>query len=230
MSEEYIQMNVAPILKACEQVVAMGQQLITKHLVAGSWGNISVKIGDGVYAITPSGRGYEHLRSQDVVIINQSGKVVDGSLTPSSESKLHLKIYETCPEAQAIIHTHSIYASALAAMHKPIPTIIEDIVQIIGGRVECAEYALPGTQELADNAVKALRGRKGALLANHGAVCWGKTLDDALIVAEVLEKAAQIAIICQSCGGAFELSTEDAKIMHDFYEKHYSKRQMNLEK
>lgn len=215
---------------AREAVVAMGKELMERKLVAGSWGNISVKIADGVYAVTPSGRGYANQKPEDIVIIDDACQTLAGALTPSSESKLHTAIYNACPEAQAIIHTHSIYASALAAMRKPVPAIIEDIVQIIGGRVNCAEYALPGTQELADNAVKDMNGRKGVLLANHGAVCWGKSLEDALIVAEILEKAAQIAIICQSCGGAVELSNEDAEIMHSFYEEHYSKRQMGEEK
>ena len=218
------------ILSAREAIVAMGKELIERKLVAGSWGNISVKIADGVYAVTPSGRGYANQKLEDIVIVDDSCKTLDGELTPSSESKLHTAIYNACPEAKAIIHTHSIYASALAAMRKPVPAIIEDIVQIIGGRVECAEYALPGTQELADNAVKAMNGRKGVLLANHGAVCWGKDLADALMVCEILEKAAQIAIICQSCGGAVELSSDDAKIMHSFYEEHYSKRQRGEEK
>ena len=218
------------ILSAREAIVAMGKELIERKLVAGSWGNISVKIADGVYAVTPSGRGYANQKPEDIVIIDDDCKTLDGELTPSSESKLHTAIYNACPEAKAIIHTHSIYASALAAMRKPVPAIIEDIVQIIGGRVECAEYALPGTQELADNAVKAMNGRKGVLLANHGAVCWGKDLADALMVCEILEKAAQIAIICQSCGGAVELSNEDAEVMHSFYEEHYSKRQLGLEK
>ena len=215
---------------AREAVVAMGKELIERKLVAGSWGNISVKLADGVYAVTPSGRGYANQKAEDIVIIDDACKTLDGELTPSSESKLHTAIYNACAEAKAIIHTHSIYASALAAMRKPVPAIIEDIVQIIGGRVNCAEYALPGTQELADNAVAALNGRKAVLLANHGAVCWGKSLEDALIVCEILEKAAQIAIICQSCGGAVELSNEDAEVMHTFYEEHYSKRQMGEEK
>lgn len=218
------------IANARNEIVAMGKELIERKLVAGSWGNISVKIADGVYAVTPSGRGYANQKPEDIVIIGNACEVLDGELTPSSESRLHTAIYEACPEAKAIIHTHSIYASALAAMRKPVPAIIEDIVQIIGGRVNCAEYALPGTQELADNAVAALNGRKAVLLANHGAVCWGKTLEDALIVSEILEKAAQIAIICQSCGGAVELSTEDAEVMHKFYEEHYSKRQLGEEK
>ena len=223
-------LSAQEVLFARESIVAMGKELIERKLVAGSWGNISVKLADGVYAVTPSGRGYANQKPEDIIIIDDACSTLDGELTPSSESKLHTSIYNACPEAKAIIHTHSIYASALAAMRKPVPAIIEDIVQIIGGRVNCAEYALPGTQELADNAVAALNGRKAGLLANHGAVCWGKSLEDALFVCEILEKAAQIAIICQSCGGAIELSNEDAEIMHDFYEKHYSKRQMGTEK
>ena len=224
------ELSEVEVQSAREAIVDMGKELIERKLVAGSWGNISVKIADGVYAVTPSGRGYANQESKDIVIIDNACSTLDGELTPSSESKLHTTIYNACPEAKAIIHTHSIYASALAAMRKPVPAIIEDIVQIIGGRVNCAEYALPGNQELADNAVAALNGRKAVLLANHGAVCWGKSLEDALIVSEILEKAAQIAIICQSCGGAVELSTEDAEVMHSFYEEHYSKRQMGLEK
>lgn len=213
----------------CSSIVAAGKMLMDRHLVAGSWGNISCKIGESIYAVTPSGKGYATLTDEDIVIIDRQCNSVCGKHTPSSESRLHTAIYSACPDAGAVIHTHSIYASALAAMHKPIPPIIEDIVQIIGGSVNCAEYALPGTQQLADNAVRALNGRKAVLLANHGAVCWGKTLEDALTVAEILEKAAQIAIICQSYGGAIELPESDIAVMHDFYNKHYSKRQMGEE-
>lgn len=220
-------MKLEEILK--NDIVDMGKQLITKNLVAGSWGNISCIVDENSMAITPSGMGYAKQRAEDIVIIDFDENIIEGKHIPSSEAKLHSAIYKACPEARAIIHTHSIYASSLAAMRKPVPAIIEDIVQIIGGRVNCAEYALPGTQELADNAVAAMQGRKAVLLANHGAVCWGKNLEDALIVAEILEKAAQIAIICQSAGGAVELSDEDADIMHSFYKKHYSKRQMGEE-
>ena len=209
-----------------EQIVAIGKKLIEKKLVAGSWGNISCRFSEEV-AITPSGRGYETLEPEDIVILDKDGNKLEGRHVESSESKLHVEIYKACPEAKAIIHTHSIYASALAAMHKPVPAIIEDMVQIVGGRVNCAKYALPGTQELAENAVEALGGRKAVLLANHGAVCWGKNLDDALMVAEILEKTAQIAIICQ--GQAIELTQDDANVMHKFYEEHYFKRQLGEE-
>ncbi len=222
-------MNEAIVNKeaACAGIVSMGHKLIEKKLVAGSWGNISCRIDENTIAITPSGRGYENLQKEDIVLLDNAGNLVEGKRIPSSESRLHTAIYAACPAAQAIIHTHSIYASALAAMRHPVPAIIEDIVQICGGRVNCAAYALPGTQELADNAVAALGGRKAVLLANHGAVCWGKSLEDALIVAEVLEKAAQIAVICGD--KAYELDAADAQIMHTFYEEHYSKRQLGEE-
>lgn len=211
-------------------IVAMGRVLIERRLVAGSWGNISCRVEDSdIIAITPSGLGYENQDAADIVLVDADGRTMEGIHIPSSETPLHTAIYTAIPEAKAIIHTHSIYASALAAMRKPVPAIIEDIIQIIGGRVNCAEYALPGTQDLADNAVRAMCGKKAVLLANHGTVCWGKSLADALLVAEILEKAAQIAVICQSCGGAVELSQEDADIMHGFYEQHYYKRQIGEE-
>lgn len=211
-------------------VAQMGRTLIQKHLVAGSWGNISCRTDVGCIAITPSGRGYEGLEAEDIVILDAAGAVVDGRHIPSSESRLHTAIYAACPQAQAIIHTHSVYASALAAMHQDVPAIIEDIVQIIGGRVRCATYAMCGTQQLADNAVAALDGHKAALLANHGAVCWGTSLEDALMVAEILEKTAQIDIICQSAGGSlFELDATEIDAMHKFYEQHYAKRQRGEE-
>lgn len=215
--------------QAQAEIVAAGQRLIATNLVAGSWGNISLLVDDNTIAITPSGLGYEKQQPEDIVLLDAAGAVKEGRRIPSSESPLHVAIYKACPEARAIIHTHSIYASALAAMRQRVPAIIEDIVQIIGGPVACADYALPGTQELADNVVKVMGGRKAVLMANHGAVCWGKTLEDAFIVAQVLEKAAQIAIICASCGGAVELSQEDATIMHSFYEDHYSRRQLGKE-
>lgn len=142
---------------------------------------------------------------------------------------MHTAIYNAYPEAGAVIHTHSIYASALAAMHQGVPAIIEDIVQIIGGRVECAEYALCGTQELAENTVRALNGKKAVLLANHGAVCWGKTWRRHCLLPKFW-KGAQIAVICAGTGNkVYELSCEDVDVMHDFYEKHYSKRQQGEE-
>lgn len=210
---------------ARQQIVAAGLKMIEQKMIAGSWGNLSIKINTSCCAITPSGRSYDSLNTEDVIVVDMQGNKIVGALIPSSETPLHLAVYEAIPEAQAIVHTHSIYASACAAMHKPIPALIEDLVQIIGGSVDVAEYALPGTEALAANAIKALQNKKAALLANHGVVCWGSSLNSALMTAEIVEKAAQIYCICETMGGAKLLPEADIAVMHDFYKQHYSKRQ-----
>ncbi len=210
---------------ARQQIVAAGLKMIEQKMIAGSWGNLSIKINTSCCAITPSGRSYDSLNTEDIVVVDMQGNKIEGALIPSSETPLHLAVYKAIPEAQAIVHTHSIYASACAAMHKPIPALIEDLVQIIGGSVDVAEYALPGTEALAANAVKALQNKKAALLANHGVVCWGSSLNSALMTAEIVEKAAQIYCICETMGGAKLLPEADIAVMHDFYKQHYSKRQ-----
>ena len=210
---------------ARQQIVAAGLKMIEQKMIAGSWGNLSIKINTSCCAITPSGRSYDSLNTGDVIVVDMQGNKIVGTLIPSSETPLHLAVYEAIPEAQAIVHTHSIYASACAAMHKPIPALIEDLVQIIGGSVDVAEYALPGTEALAANAIKALQNKKAALLANHGVVCWGSSLNSALMTAEIVEKAAQIYCICETMGGAKLLPESDIAVMHDFYKQHYSKRQ-----
>ena len=210
---------------ARQQIVAAGLNMIEQKMIAGSWGNLSIKINTSCCAITPSGRSYDSLNTEDVIVVDMQGNKIVGTLIPSSETPLHLAVYEAIPEAQAIVHTHSIYASACAAMHKPIPALIEDLVQIIGGSVDVAEYALPGTEALAANAIKALQNKKAALLANHGVVCWGSSLNSALMTAEIVEKAAQIYCICETMGGAKLLPESDIAVMHDFYKQHYSKRQ-----
>ena len=152
------------------------------------------------------------------------------SLRPSSELPLHLEIYKTFPEARAIVHTHSVYASALAVAHKDLPPVIEDLTQIVGGAVRCTEYTIAGTKLLGQKAVEAMQGgRSAALLANHGAVCWGRNLKEALATAQILEKAAQIYCVAHSFGTPFPLNEKTVNTLHDFYLNHYSKRQRGEE-
>ena len=209
-----------------DNMLVVGYQLLDKGLVAGTWGNISVRsTSEKLVAITPSGRNYRTLQPEDMVIVDYAGKVKEGSLKPSSELPLHLAIYKSRPDIHAIVHTHSVFASACAVARRPIPPIIEDLVQLAGGAIEVAKYALPGTAELAQNTVIALEDKNAVLLANHGVIGCGKTLDEALIACELVEKAAQIFFYANQLGGAVILNDEDVTIMHDFYCSHYRKHQ-----
>ncbi|NLH45239.1 MAG: class II aldolase/adducin family protein [Acholeplasmataceae bacterium] len=213
------------IADARKSIIEIGFKLLDRKLVAGSWGNISMKIDKDCYAITPSGRPYDLLEEEDIVIVNSNGIKLAGSGIPSSELFLHLAIYKKYPTFNAIIHTHSIYASACAAMHRQIPPLLEDTAQISGGSIKVAKYALAGTKELAENAVEAMGMSNAVLLANHGAVICGKSLDEALIVAEIVEKSAHVYCITASIGESFPLPTNDIKLLRNFYVEHYSKRQ-----
>ena len=231
-------------------MVEAGLVLAHSSMTIGTYGNISCRVDENHIAITPSGRDYEQLTSADIVVTDLKGDVQkidsdDGNkskdpgnnpgnnavpLRPSSELPLHLEIYKNFPEARAIVHTHSVYASALAVAHKDLPPVIEDLTQITGGAVRCTEYTMAGTKELGRNAVQAMEGgRSAALLANHGAVCWGRTMKEALATAQILEKAAQIYCIAHSFGTPFPLNEKTAEALHDFYLNHYSKRQRGEE-
>ncbi len=208
------------------EVVKTGLAMLERGLVAGTWGNVSVRVpGAAKVAITPSGRDYRSLRPEDVVVVDLAGSRLAGTLTPSSELPLHLAIYAARPDVGAVVHTHSIFASACAAARRALPPVIEDLVQLAGGAVEVAAYALPGTTELAKNAVAALGDRQAVLLANHGAVGCGRTAAEALLACALVEKGAQIYIYANLLGGAQVLDGDDVTAMRRFFVEHYRRRQ-----
>lgn len=215
-------MSVAMNLK--EAVVATGRQMLTLGLVAGTWGNISARSDDGnKIFITPSGQPYNQLIPEEIVVTDISGNILEGR-RPSSELALHLAIYSARADIRAVVHTHSLYATACAVAGEAIAPCLEELVQAVGGGVEVSEYALPGTSELAASAVKALGDRSAVLLANHGVVSCGPSLREALLVSELVEKAAQIHAIAIQLGGARRLSDEDIQKMRQFYLEKYMQR------
>lgn len=205
-------------------VCEAAKKLASSNLVVGTWGNISARLDDDYMVVTPSGMKYETLRPEDMVVVNMHDLTYEGSLKPTVETPMHARILLERPEIGAVVHTHSTYALVMAAAHKPIPPICDDQVQILGGEVRVARYTLPGTGDMAEAVTEALKGRMGALIANHGAVACGRNLDEALVAATVLEKAAQVYIGAQAVGGGVELSPEDIAFMYDFFMNKYGQR------
>jgi len=207
-------------------ILNTGLALLDKGLVAGTWGNISARVPERDWVlVTPSGRNYRTLKETEIVLVDAAGSTIQGDLPPSSELPLHLAVYKARSDVQAIVHTHSIYASSCAVAGKNIPPIIEDLVQIVGGGVTVAEYGFPGTVALADHAVVGLADKQAVLLANHGMIGCGETLAEAMLVCELVEKAAAIYIFAQQLGGARELAAEDVHAMRRFYLEQYRLRQ-----
>ena len=209
--------------EAKQQVCAAGKRLLAEGLVSGTWGNLSIRLDDLHMIITPSGRKYEELTPAEMVLVNLHDLSYEGDIKPSSELKLHAAIYVSRKEVNAVIHTHQPNASTVAAARREVPPLLDDMAQIIGPSVRVADYALPNTRKIVRNTMKALAGRNAALMANHGAVCVGRDLEEAFIVCQVLEKACRSLIEAEFLGGAKEISHVEAWLMHQYYLKKYSK-------
>ena len=152
-------------------------------------GNVSQRIGNG-FLVTPTGLPYAGLKTADLVYLDPDGKVLKGKQRPSSEWRFHASIYRARPEINAIIHNHSPRATALSCARKPLPAF-HYMIAIAGGEdIRCADYATFGTQELADHAAAALINRKACLLANHGVIAVGASLEAAWTVAQEVENLA----------------------------------------
>jgi len=206
-----------------EQVCAMGRKLDEAKLLVGTWGNISARIDDKTMAITPSGRDYLELKAEDIVIVNLEDGSYEG-LKPSGEKTLHMAIYNNRKEINGVIHTHSDNSSTVAAARREVPAILDDLAQIIGPSIRCADYALPTTKKMTKTTMKALKGRNAALLANHGAVCLGRDMDEAYTCCQVLEKACKAFIEAEFLGGAKGINKFEAFLMHQVYLRKYSKQ------
>jgi L-fuculose-phosphate aldolase len=163
----------------------------------GTAGNVSVRVGDLV-AVTPSGLDYAELIPELVGVHRLDGSPVDAPLKPTSELPMHLAVYANSA-ATAVVHTHSVAATALSCLVDELPRV-HYYLAIFGGSVRVASYAPYGTAELADNLVAALDGRHGCLMGNHGAVTTGATLDEALERANYLEWLCEVALRVLSSG------------------------------
>ncbi|RLF26254.1 MAG: class II aldolase/adducin family protein, partial [Thermoplasmata archaeon] len=160
--------------------------------------------------ITPSSLPYVDIKPDDILLVNLDGEVLEGKRNPSVETPFHTAIYKNRDDVNAIIHTHSQYALAVSSVVDSIPVFLDEIFSHIGGELTISKYALPGSDELAENLLNVLGDKNAALLSNHGAVCCGKNLDEALEVARVVEQICKIFIL-SSCLGKTKVLPEEGR-------------------
>lgn len=172
------------------QVVETARRLNASGLSQGRSGNVSVRC-EGGFLVTPSGLAYERLEPGDIAFVANDG-AASGPRPPSSEWRFHRDIYATRPEAGAIVHSHSSFATSLACLRRGIPAFHYEVAFAGGEDIRCAEYATFGTQALSDHALAALAGRRACLLANHGTIAFGPTLEAAFTLAEKVEALARM--------------------------------------
>lgn len=173
-----------------EEIIAAANAMSTSGLSPGKSGNVSARDEAGRILITPTGVPYAELKPSDIVALDDRGNAPPGALAPSSEWHFHVAIYAARPDIGAIVHAHSLHATALACAHREIPAFHYMVAAAGGSSIRCAPYATFGTQRLAEFAVAALEGRLACLLANHGQIAAGETPAKALAMAHEVETLA----------------------------------------
>jgi L-ribulose-5-phosphate 4-epimerase len=201
-----------------EQLHKLHLELPKNGLVTWTGGNISARDpATGLVAIKPSGVMYEDLRPEDHVVLDLEGEIKEGELKPSSDTASHLYIYRHMPHVNGIVHTHSPYATAFAALGRPIPVYLTAIADEFGGPIPCGGFALIGGEEIGQQVVEHIGSSPAVLLKNHGVFTVGKSAKAAVKAAVMVEDVARTVWYALQLGTPDEIAPEDVKKLHDRY-------------
>lgn len=195
-------------LKAREMICDIGRRMYDRKFVAANDGNISIRIGKDVIICTPTGVSKGFMTPDMLVKINLKGEIISGSLKPSSEMKMHLRVYEENPEVLAVTHAHPPIATSFSIADMPLNKALISEAVVILGTVPVAPYATPGTEEVPNSIAPYCKGYNAILLANHGALTWGKDILEAYYRMESVEHYATISFYTNLIGKPNLLNAE----------------------
>jgi len=205
-----------------EELYQLHLELPKYSLVAWTGGNVSARdMATRLVAIKPSGVRYEHLRPEDMVVLDLDGTVVEGSLKPSSDAASHLYIYRHRPDVGGVVHTHSPYATAFAAVGRPIPVVLTAIADEFGGPILCGGFSLIGDESIGRIVVETVGKSPAVLLKNHGVFTIGKTVEAAVKAAIMTEEVARSVWLALQIGIPDEIPPEDVDKLHERYTRVY---------
>lgn len=196
------------------QILDIGRKMHAQGFVAATDGNLSTRLPDGLLLVTPSGVPKGEMRDEDLVVVDLQGNRRSGRGKPTSEFRMHLRVYEQRPDVNAVVHAHPPISTGFACAGVPLdqPVATEVILQL--GKVPLAPYGTPGTAELPETLMCCIRENNAMLLANHGAVAYGSDLKQAWGRMETVEQFAKIMLVTQILGRRQTLSEDDvAKIV-----------------
>lgn len=178
------------VLTAKKLVIEAGERLVETGLIARTWGNVSCRVDDKTFVITPSGKPYIGLTPDDIVEVATETLEWGGNVKPSSEKGIHAEVYKQFPDAGFVIHTHQKIASVISAVSGGVEKVTGEAAKLIGERIYLGSYGLPGTKKLRKGVTNALKlsSSKAVIMAHHGALCFGKDSEEAFQVANSLEK------------------------------------------
>ena len=193
-------------------------ELPKNELVKWTGGNVSARDPESeLVVIKPSGVRYEALRPQGHVVVNLDGEVVEGNLKPSSDTASHLYIYRHREDVNGVVHTHSPYATAFAAVGRPIPCCLTAIADEFGGAIPCTDFALIGNEAIGQQVIEHIGSSKAVLLEQHGVFAIGKTATAAVKAAVMVEDVAKAVWLALQIGEVVDIDPEAVKNLHARY-------------
>ena len=205
-----------------EEMCLVGKLLYDRGYVVSNDGNISVRVAENEILITPSGVSKGRMTTDMMVRTDLEGNVLEGNRYPSSESKMHLRIFCSRPDVMSVVHAHPPISTAFAVAHRPLTERYLSEMVIGLGEVPVTEFAMPSTDEVPDSIVPFIADHSALLLANHGALAWGPSLWAAFDRLEVVEQTAKIHLYVDQLGGGKEISPQQAqqlRAMAGFYQR-----------
>jgi L-ribulose-5-phosphate 4-epimerase len=209
------------------QVCALHAELVRYDLVAWTAGNVSGRVpGEDVMVIKPSGVGYDDLRPESMVVCSLDGSVLEGELSPSSDTASHAFVYRSMDHVGGVVHTHSTYASAWAARGEAIPCVLTAMADEFGGSIHVGPFALIGGEEIGEGIVTTLRGRRSqaVLMQNHGVFTVGKDARDAVKAAVMCEDVARTVHISRQLGEPLAITPDAVDKLYERYQNVYGQR------
>ena len=205
-----------------QELRQLHMELPKNHLVTWTSGNVSARDPDtGYVVIKPSGVRYEALRAEDMVVVDLEGRRLEGNHKPSFDTASHLYIYRHRPDVQGIVHTHSPYATAFAALGRPIPVYLTAMADEFGGPIPCGGFALIGGEQVGQVVVESIGDSPAVLLKNHGVFTVGRSPEAAVKAAVMVEDAAHTVWIALQMGQPSEVAPEDVARLHRHYMQDY---------
>ena len=210
------------------QVSDLHQELVRYHLVVWTAGNVSARVpGHDLFVIKPSGVAYEDLAPENMIVCDLEGTVVEGELSPSSDTAAHAYVYRQLPEVGGVVHTHSTYACAWAARHEPVPCVLTAMADEFGAEIPVGPFALIGDDSIGQGIVETLRGHRSpaVLMAGHGVFTIGKDGRAAVKAAVMCEDVARTVHISRQLGEPQPLLPTDIDRLHDRYQNVYGQQQ-----
>lgn len=208
-----------------EELVQLHLELPKNNLVMWTGGNISARDPESNYVvIKPSGVRYEDLRPEHMVVLNLQGEIVEGDLKPSSDTYSHLYIYRERLDVGGAVHTHSRYATAFAAVGKPIPAVLTAIADEFGGPIPCGGFALIGDEAIGRAVLESIGTSPAVLLKNHGVFTIGKDANAAVKAAVMTEDIAATVWMALQIGKPDEIPAEDVARLHERYTQIYGQK------